>query len=806
MKNIRKNRLSRQLLTATLLLGGTFNLVSPVLAQTATTTTTTYTPGTTAGTQIKNQATATYEDPNNTGVSINATSNIVTLTVVEVAGITNTPAGITDTTPNTPVVTGDVLNYDYLITNVGNDPTKIFIPGVATVTGGSAGTLQISTDGGSTYTNIPSAGITTGSILPGGSVKVRVPVTVNATSGGSVSVVLGNTGANDNSAGTQNQAYPTAPGGNDVYTVDNTDGTAGETAGTPSNGEREASAVQSINVGATPQAFATVLKTRTGYTNSGTVNTLNDDVLTYGLGLKVESTVPSGLTGVVAAKLVGTSIKVNNISANYVLVSDAIPAGTKLKAAPTNVPSGWQAVYTADPLTTNANAANWSTTAPTDLTTVTRVGFINAGPIATNTTVTGLSFQVVTSGATGSTLKVDNIAQVFGQSENGGTTLVYDESGDQTPSNYNGDGTFANTPNNGVADPATQEVDQNNDNTGTGPAGEVNEFTITVAGDLVNGPNGQPGAVATTNNDDFTNKSTTVSAGIAPDGTFDPAAVTFTNTVSNPGAATISNVYVMPDDGTATGSLPTNTTVTVSYNGNTAVYTYNGTDFALTSGTPILIGNITPAGQISYTTSVDLPAGTSLSSTSGKPFAVPLRAFIDSNNNKTFETSESNNITIDHVYTGYLKLAKEAQILDPSGKALTSYFTTPSATDAKQIQPGNIIQYRITYTNISSGIPQGGSGVATLRADKVVITEDGATAPNNWAIDQDNNKVIDTSNVVGSAKDTAGDVSYYSGTSTVSDRTGTTATTDVTKYLDTLKAPLDPGATGTFTFQRKINQ
>ena len=93
MKNVRKNRLSRQLLTATLLLGGTFNLVSPVLAQTApTTTTTTYTPGTTAGTQIRNQATATYEDPNAAGVSINATSNTVILTVAEVAGITNTPA------------------------------------------------------------------------------------------------------------------------------------------------------------------------------------------------------------------------------------------------------------------------------------------------------------------------------------------------------------------------------------------------------------------------------------------------------------------------------------------------------------------------------------------------------------------------------------------------------------------------------------------------------------------------------------------------------------------------------------------
>lgn len=801
MKNVRKNRLSRQLLTATLLLGGTFNLVSPVLAQTA--------PTTTAGTQIRNQATATYEDPNTAGVSINATSNTVILTVAEVAGITITSAGITDTSPSTAVITGDVLNYDYLITNVGNDPTKFFIPGVATVTGGTAGTLQISTDGGSTYTNIASTGITTGSIAPGGSVKVRVPVTVNATSGQSVSVVLGNTGANDNSAGTQNQLYPTAPSGNDVYTVDNTDGSvSGETTGAPVNGEREASLLESIQVGATPQAFATVLKTRTNYTNSGTVNALNDDVLTYGLGLRVESTAPSGIAGVVAARLVGTNINVNGIQVSRVLVSDAIPAGTKLRAAPTNVPSGWQAVYTTDAITTNANAANWSTTVPGDLTTVTRVGFINAGPIATGTTVTGLSFQVVTSGVTQSTATVSNIAQVFGQSENAGTTLIYDESGDQNPSNFNDGGTpGSNTPTNGVANPETDGSDPNNNNTGSGAGGEVNAFTFTVSGSLVNGPNGQPGAVGPTdNNNDFANKSTPVPAGTAPDATIDPDAVTFTNTVSNPGATAISNVYIIPDDGNATGSLPTNTTVTMSYNGNTSVYTYNGTDFAFTSGTPIVISSITPAGQISYTASVDLPNGTTLSSTTGNPFAVPLRAFIDSNNDNTFDTGESNNITIDQVYTGYLKLVKQAQILSPSGQPLTDYFTTPSANDAQKIQPGNIIQYRISYTNISSGAPQAGSGNATLRADKVVITEDGATAPNNWAIDQDKNNTIDTSNVVGKAADTAGTITFFSGTSTVSDRTGTTPTTDVTKYLDTLNAPLDPGATGTFTFQRKINQ
>jgi hypothetical protein len=47
--------------------------------------------GTAAGTTISNTANVTYIDPNNPGVTLNATSNAVTLTVAEVAGITAVP-------------------------------------------------------------------------------------------------------------------------------------------------------------------------------------------------------------------------------------------------------------------------------------------------------------------------------------------------------------------------------------------------------------------------------------------------------------------------------------------------------------------------------------------------------------------------------------------------------------------------------------------------------------------------------------------------------------------------------------------
>ena len=185
MKNSRKSQLYRRILAATLLISGSLQLAAPVLAE-----------GTTAGTSISNTGTATYEDPNSPGTTINSTSNTVTITVAEVGGITVTAAGVTDSTSSTPVQVGDTLSYDYIITNVGNDPTAFRIPNLATVTGpATAGTLQVSTDGGATYTPITGSELITGSIQPNASIRVRVPVTVTAgaTGGSVIAVKLGQT-------------------------------------------------------------------------------------------------------------------------------------------------------------------------------------------------------------------------------------------------------------------------------------------------------------------------------------------------------------------------------------------------------------------------------------------------------------------------------------------------------------------------------------------------------------------------------------------------------------------------------------
>jgi hypothetical protein len=787
----------RPLLIAALAVGGFLQFVTPLLAD-----------GTTAGTQISNTATATYEDPNQPGTPINATSNAVVVTVAEVAGITVTPLATTDINGGT-VLPNDIVNYDYRITNVGNDPTQFVIPGLATVTGpGQAGTLRISTNGGTSFTDIPAGGLTTASIPSGGSVIVRVPVTVNglAPSGAPITVVLGNTGANDNSAGTQNQTYPTAPAGNDVYTADNPNGTAGESTGAPANGEREASASQQVLVGAQPQAFASVFKTRSNYTDSGTA-ALNDDILTYGLSVQVNSTAPAGSTGLTPANLIATPINLNgNAASTQILISDAIPAGTVLTGTPT-APTGWTVVYTNSPTSTTANTAAWQSNPANigGIANATRIGFVNVGPIAAGTTITGFNFQVVTTNIT-TTTTVANMAQLFGQTQGGGTTLVYDESGDQFPSNFNDNGTpGSNTPTTGVANPTTDGVDSGNNNTGTGPGGEDNVFTLASPGTILNGPNSQPAAVGpTNNNDDFTNQSWAIAANTTPTSLIDPGNVNFTNTLSNPSTTTaLAGILLVPDDGGATGTVPTNTTVVLTYGAQTATYTYNGTDFIFTSGSTILIPSLAAGQSVNYTVTVNLPANTPLSTDTGFGFPVTVYAFVDSApgtpgsvSGRPDATDLTQNATIDRVYTGFLRMVKEARILNASGTPLEGFSQAPSATN---IRPGNFIEYRITYTNISTA--PAGAGNRLLSATNVVITEDGTVLPNNWATDQDSNGAIDTSNVVGTAGASNGTITFFPS----GDQTGTTAATDVTRYVNTLGVIVEPQASGTFTFRRRIN-
>jgi uncharacterized repeat protein (TIGR01451 family) len=246
------------------------------------------------GTQIDNQATGSYIDGDIPGAETETTvSNIVTVKVAEVAGISITPQVPTDAPGNAAsypndasgtqlvpgpyqgfagIHLGDIVYFDFIINNIGNDPTQFVIPNTANVTNGTVGQLQIIEYGGTALAspvNVPTtfnlntnstgtllsgvSGTNNGSIPANGSIKVRVPVIV--TSGtGNVKVQLGDTSpAAANPA--SNQSYQ-ATGSTDIYTRDNdnpvpaftTPAADHEVSGSPANGEREASADASIAI------------------------------------------------------------------------------------------------------------------------------------------------------------------------------------------------------------------------------------------------------------------------------------------------------------------------------------------------------------------------------------------------------------------------------------------------------------------------------------------------------------------------------------------------------------------------------
>ncbi len=231
------------------------------------------------GTVIQNQATGSFVDPNDGTKLIE--SNIVTVTVAEVAGLTVTPRGVVEAPSgvagagsnqgNGTINPEDVVYFTFDVTNVGNDPTQFFIPELAGITGPGtqSGPVQIvayDTDG-TAQTVLPSPvtvtagggatgvllGLPEGAIAPSGTVTVRVAVTVSstATAADTLSVRLG-----DTPGGSNNQLRVANSG--DVYTVDNQNGDAVdvaattateiEAAGPPANGVREGSATLSTAI------------------------------------------------------------------------------------------------------------------------------------------------------------------------------------------------------------------------------------------------------------------------------------------------------------------------------------------------------------------------------------------------------------------------------------------------------------------------------------------------------------------------------------------------------------------------------
>ena len=882
--NKKKNKYLRTLLAYALSSASLFQMALPVFAQTA------------AGQTIRNTATATYDNPDDPNSPFTTESNTVTITVAKVAGITNVPAGSNNlgdlnnagNGAGGTVLTNHTVELLFDVTNTGNDVANIFIPSrdQLTTTGLNTGSLvvEVDADGDGTFeTTVPdTGGQTITNVAANSTIQVRVTGVVTATSAGApISVQLGDTGSNtapnSPAADTQNQADldDGAAQINDVRTQNSNTATV---SGDPANGQREASATNQIFLGSNPKALAIIRKTNSGVTNdNGTPSVLNDDLITFNLDLEVANSSPNPLftPGALdgrdysgADPNLGTVTGVTDNS-NLILVSDAIPSGTSFTPGTNTIssPAGgaWTPVYTDVSTTTPADQANWNTN-PAALGTITRIGWVyevnTSGLIDPGDTVSGFSFTVTTTGldaTNGGT--VANIAQVFGTTDPDGvddTTSegddVYDESGDSNPDNLNDDGSVGpdedDPESDGVGDPANHGTDGNNDNTGSGPGGEDNVITLNPPGNILNGPGGQADAsgnvfgVGPDNNHDFQNRA------IAPDvvdGTSDPAPVQFTNTLSNPGTAVLTDVLLQPIQPSVLGGndadIPNGTTVTIDFGNQSATYTYNNGTFTISSGSPILIPSLNPNVAVNYTVTVDLPVvgnstdeidtdSSDFNSDLIGGFPISIVAYQDSDADGTpFVAGDVNNpevnsnYTVDQIYKGFLKLIKQVRVLDSQGNQLQPFTAFPTSPDY-DAQPGQILEYRIIYRNISD--PQAGSGTnVVLDANNVIITEDGELdlsddnnlneSANNWALDNNNDGNIDTLNVQNTAQDSSvGSTINYLTTGAVDNGTIDTGD-DVTGYRVTIPtlSPAGIEASTAFetvdsgdeaaTFQREVN-
>lgn len=800
--------------------------------------------GTEAGTKLRNTATGNYEDDEGNEYTIE--SNTVDVTVAKVAGITNLPTGFTDntsSTTNTTVLTGDEVSFEFTITNVGNDISNIFIPAVADLaTKGldvSSLTLEVSqVNPGSAPTFTPQTAATTVPDVPvNGEIIVRVTGDVTATAAGApIEVLLGDTGSNLDPnapvADTQNRPDDGADqvGSNPVDVAQAVNEVRTETAnnpgvaGAPLGGQKEASALQQVLLGSNPLAMTTIKKTRGTMQEQGPL--LDDNIIPYSLDLEVLNTTPNSFytpgdlegrdyTPGGANQNTATFAGITDVT-NLILVSDVIPAGTALATnLPTPPQNGWIAVYSTDTTGDNADEIAWTTTPP-PLADVTSIGWVydaNAsGPITPGTTVTAaqgqFTFNLITSGLSptdGGT--VANIAQVFGGTVNG--EEIFDESGDQDPSNFNGanEGPDEDDPQStGVANPATHDVDNGNDNTGgPSPGGEDNVITIGAPGQLINGPEGQPAAtgdvfgIGPDNNHDFQNKGVDnfpANAQHNAGDTFDPNVVSFTNTLSNPGTTDLSDVLLQPINAeffaayngtTSDTDLPDLTEVTLTLGGQTAIYTYyhdnpntpaaGDTAFVLTGGTPIVIPTLAAGVPLDYNVDIDLPPGTGLSTDDAinHGYAVPIIAFIDDDASGSPNFGENNNFTVNQVYTGHIKISKQVRILDPNGTLRPGMdFADPDVN--KPATPEDILEYRVIYRNISEAQAGTGNNVV-LNGVNVMIDEDGTLdaidgggldqSGNNWALDTNTDGNMDTTNVQNTAVDSnGGTINFFTGEST----------------------------------------
>jgi hypothetical protein len=458
---------------------------------------------TAADTVISNQASASYSDGTN---SYSTVSNIVTVTVSKVAGLTITPD---PPATNGTVVAGQTLVvYNFTVTNTGNFSDQVrFLAGSARVNAPNTVTRAVIDVDGSGTINAGDTDITGGALSAAIAQNGNIHVLVEVTVGGSVSVgqlvtaTLGD-----------------APGASpwDNLAANSSALEVRTESGLSVNGKREAKG----------EFSATVV----------------DDAM-FRLNLSAPAgPVPVGSDITYTWTLTNTSTKtVTGVTLNgstQVYIVAPIPARTVLKAGQV-FPAG--TLYTNSLLSVPPLSATWVAAPPAGLT---RIAFPVGASLIGGAASTPVNMIVTINSGINASIPIDEIGDAFGK--NIANNNITDQSEDATSNN----GDFNADFNEGYV-------------AGLGH-GVIWQTLLSQVGSVLLGPSGAPAAVGPTdNNDDYTNKSTNP-ANIAPGGSTSVAApLVFTNTLQNTGNANDTYTLDAP-------VVPAGFQVEISTNGGTS--------------------------------------------------------------------------------------------------------------------------------------------------------------------------------------------------------------------------------------------
>ena len=557
-----------------------------------------YTPG---GTTISNTVTSSYSDGT---TSYATTSNTVTVTVSNIAGLTITP----DAGTRANVVLGQTgVDFNFTVANTGNFTNQVVFKalgasivktGSATVT---AAVIDVNKDGlfdgGDTDILANASDVTSANVLQDGTlfVIVRVTVDAGAAAGSTINIQLGDAGGST--------PYDNVPvllanfSANEVRTA---------TAGT--NGYEEARG----NVSATVENDALI---RLSLTRTAGPVAIGSDI-TYDWVLTNDG----------ARAATAQTLTVDGSSVTGIFIIAPIPGRTVLKSGQT-FPAG--TIYTTTAITTAPLAATWSATAPADLNTLTRIGFNTGNSLAAGASTSTITMLVTVKSGISIVLPIRELGDAFSKNSLATPASITDQSHDAVANAGDGNADF-------TEGDAIGSVDGN--------GVMLNTTLSSTGGSVLLGPSGFQGAIGPTGtNDDYTNRSVNTGiATVAPGGnTTAQGIVTFTNTVANTGNADDTYTFTAP-------TIPSGFTVEVSVNGLGTDYVNINTSptlaVAYNSSANILVRITAPAGNVVLTAYPTLVRATSLNTTS------------------------ATNDTIDRLYTGYLQLTKSQTVANATGR------------------------------------------------------------------------------------------------------------------------------------------